>query len=128
MLRIAQALAAVLVFSVCTASFAGEANQSPSRNKPERLAWFQDLALGMFVHWGVDVQLGCVISHSMVGASDEYLERYIAELPRTFEPKRSSSPAIGRASLVSRACGTPSSRPSTTAGFACLTPKRPVST
>ncbi len=88
MLRIAQALAAVLVFSVCAASFAGEANQSPSRNKPERVAWFQDLTLGMFVHWGVDVQLGCVISHSMVGASDEYLERYIAELPRTFEPTK----------------------------------------
>jgi hypothetical protein len=36
-----------------------------SGNKPARAAWFQDLALGMFIHWSVDVQLGSVISHSL---------------------------------------------------------------
>ena len=40
-----------------------------SGNKPERLRWFGDLALGLFIHWNVDVQLGVVISHSLVGAS-----------------------------------------------------------
>jgi alpha-L-fucosidase len=55
-------------------------------NIPERNEAFMDWGLGMFIHWGVDVQLGSVISHSMVGASDEYLERYIRELPRSFDP------------------------------------------
>ncbi|UCD48699.1 MAG: alpha-L-fucosidase [Phycisphaerales bacterium] len=57
-------------------------------NKPDREQWFMDQALGMFVHWSVDSQLGSVISHSMVGASDDYLDRFINELPRTFYPER----------------------------------------
>ncbi len=55
-------------------------------NKPEREAWFTDLGFGMFIHWSYDVSLGMVISHSMVGASDDYLDRYIHELPRYFNP------------------------------------------
>jgi len=55
-------------------------------NKPEREQWFTDLGFGMFIHWSMDVQLGMVISHSMVGASEEYLDRYINELPKTFNP------------------------------------------
>ena len=57
-------------------------------NKPQRTEWFIDQALGMFVHWSVDSQLGSVISHSMVGASDDYLDRFIHELPQTFYPQR----------------------------------------
>ncbi|MDI6448908.1 alpha-L-fucosidase [Anaerobaca lacustris] len=57
-------------------------------NKPERVEWFMDQGLGMFVHWSVDAQLGSVISHSMVGASQDYLDRFILELPRTFYPER----------------------------------------
>ncbi len=56
-------------------------------NKPEREQWFTDLGFGMFIHWSFDVQLGMVISHSMVGASDDYLERYVNELPKTFNPE-----------------------------------------
>lgn len=56
------------------------------RNDPAREQEFIDWGLGMFVHWGVDVELGSVISHSMVGASDEYIERYVRELPATFNP------------------------------------------
>jgi alpha-L-fucosidase len=55
-------------------------------NKPEREQWFTDLGFGMFIHWSMDVQLGMVISHSMVGASQEYLDRYVNELPKTFNP------------------------------------------
>ncbi len=55
-------------------------------NKPEREQWFTDLGFGMFIHWSMDVQLGMVISHSMVGASDDYLDRYVNELPKTFNP------------------------------------------
>ena len=57
-------------------------------NKPERDEWFMDLGLGMFIHWSVDVSLGAVISHSMVGASDDYLARFTEQLPREFNPVR----------------------------------------
>ncbi len=55
-------------------------------NKPEREEWLRDLGFGMFIHFSFDSQLGIVISHSMVGASEEYLNRYIFELPKTFNP------------------------------------------
>jgi alpha-L-fucosidase len=64
------------------------AASSTSGNRPERATWFQDQALGLFIHWSVDSQLGSVISHSMVGASRDYLDRYIAQLPETFNPTR----------------------------------------
>ncbi len=57
-------------------------------NKPERLEWFKDLGFGMFIHFSFDSQLGVVISHSMVGASDDYLDRFVNELPKTFNPKK----------------------------------------
>ncbi|MBI4891218.1 MAG: alpha-L-fucosidase [Acidobacteria bacterium] len=59
-----------------------------SLNKPERLEWFRDLGFGLFIHWSVDSQLGVVISHSMAGASDDYNRRFIAELPKTFNPRK----------------------------------------
>lgn len=57
-------------------------------NKPEREQWFMDMGLGMFIHWSVDVQLGAVISHSMAGASEDYLQKFTTELPKTFNPKK----------------------------------------
>lgn len=58
------------------------------RNKPERVEWFRELGFGMFIHWSHDVQLGSVISHSMVGASADYLDWFVNELPLTFNPAR----------------------------------------
>lgn len=63
-------------------------DQAGNGNDPERIEWFKDMGLGMFIHWSVDSQLGMVISHSLVGASDEYKERYFNELPKTFCPKK----------------------------------------
>ena len=60
-------------------------------NKPERLQWLKDAGFGMFIHFSFDSQLGMVISHSMVGASEEYLDRFINELPRTFNPSKFSA-------------------------------------
>lgn len=57
-----------------------------NRNKPEREEWLRDLGFGLFIHWSLDSQLGTVISHSMVGASDDYMDRFINELPKTFDP------------------------------------------
>ncbi|MGJ8632659.1 MAG: alpha-L-fucosidase [Luteolibacter sp.] len=65
-----------------------EENDGKLANLPERKEEFMDWGLGMFVHWSLDAQLGSVISHSMVGASDKYIDRYINELPKTFNPKR----------------------------------------
>ena len=46
--------------------------QSPqTTNKPDRVAWFQNLGFGMFIHWNVDVSLGTVISHSMAGKTTQ---------------------------------------------------------
>ncbi len=57
-------------------------------NKPERLQWFNDLGFGLFIHWSMDSQLGSVIGHSMASASDDYLHRFIHDLPSTFNPTR----------------------------------------
>jgi len=57
-------------------------------NRPERLHWFQDQGLGLFIHWSLDSQLGTVISHSMVGASEDYLDRFVNQLPSTFHPAK----------------------------------------
>ncbi len=59
-----------------------------SGNRPERAVWFKDQALGLFIHWNIDSQLGAVISHSMVGASQDYLDHYIRQLPQTFYPTK----------------------------------------
>ena len=57
-------------------------------NEPARQEEFMDWGLGLFVHWSLDSQLGSVISHSLVGASDKYVDRFFNELPRTFNPTR----------------------------------------
>ncbi len=78
-----------LIFVICLSLLAQNVEPIPgSKNLPERLEWFRDLGFGLFVHWTLDSQLGLEISHSMVGASDDYLDRYINELPKTFNPSR----------------------------------------
>ena len=78
------ALIAALV--VCSSGLIAQHESEINLNKPEREQWFTDLGLGLFIHWSFDVQLGMVISHSVVGASQDYLDRYFNELPQTFEP------------------------------------------
>lgn len=57
-----------------------------NKNKPERETWLRDAGFGMFIHWNVDTQLGTVISHSLVGSSPSYADKYIKDLPATFNP------------------------------------------
>jgi len=57
-----------------------------NHNRPEREEWLKDAGFGMFIHWNIDVQLGMVISHSLVGSSEAYAEKYIKDLPATFNP------------------------------------------
>ena len=85
------------------ANAAGDtANVGELGNKPERLEWLRDNGFGMFLHWGVDCQLGSVISHSLVGASDDYVERYVNELPQTFYPKKFDA---GEYVRLAKTCG-----------------------
>ncbi|HEY9138665.1 MAG TPA: alpha-L-fucosidase [Terriglobus sp.] len=65
-------------------------------NKAERLEWFRDQGLGLFIHWSADSQLGTIISHSLAGASDEYVDRYYRELPKTFNPTHLDPDALAR--------------------------------
>ena len=57
------------------------------RNTSERLNWYQDLALGMYLYWTVDAPFGMVNAHSVIGASPDYLRRYFTQLPSFFNPR-----------------------------------------
>lgn len=76
-------LSFLLMLFIGLAAFAQQ-----TANKPEREQWFMDAGFGMFIHWSLDSQLGTVISHSMAGASDDYLYRFVHELPSTFNPRK----------------------------------------
>ena len=66
------------------------AQESPStnRNDPAQVEKFRDRGFGLFIHWGVDGPLGGVISHSLVGASPDYVERFFRILPEYFNPQQ----------------------------------------
>ena len=81
---------------LCVLVSAASGYAAAEGNKPEREEWFMDQALGLFVHWGVDAPLGSVISHSLAGASDAYIERYFAELPGHFRAARFDPAAWAR--------------------------------
>jgi alpha-L-fucosidase len=72
----------ILFVAVKLPLFAQEANH------PDRLEWFRDQGFGLFIHWGIDSQLGSVISHSLVGASEDYRRRFFEDLPKTFNPRK----------------------------------------
>jgi len=72
--------------SVCSQGYDRPTMSGDLRNNSEREEEFKDWALGLFVHWSFDSQLGSVISHSMDYASRDYLDRYVNELPKTFNP------------------------------------------
>ncbi|WP_420153898.1 alpha-L-fucosidase [Siphonobacter sp.] len=76
------------IFLLPLVLWAAIAAAQQTSNKPEREAWFMDLGFGMFIHWSLDSQVGAVISHSMAGASNDYLQRFTTELPKTFNPKK----------------------------------------
>ncbi|MEO8661466.1 MAG: alpha-L-fucosidase [Bryobacteraceae bacterium] len=59
-----------------------------NRNDPQRLEWFRDQGFGLFIHWTDDGLLGGVISHSLAGASEDYIQRYEQMLPGLFNPRK----------------------------------------
>ena len=77
----------LLTLQAFGAHSAVDVSKSQYKNDPALSEEFMDWGLGMFIHWSMDSQLGSVISHSMVGASEDYLDRFINELPKTFNPQ-----------------------------------------
>ena len=71
-------------------------------NDPAAVELFRDRGLGLFIHWGVDGPLGGVISHSLVGASPDYVERFFRILPGYFNPVPLPSRRMGRARQAGR--------------------------
>ena len=75
-------------FSLAQDKVNDDESSSYNKNKKEREEWLRNNNSGMFIHFSADVQLGFVISHTLVGASDDYVKRYFAELPATFNPSK----------------------------------------
>jgi alpha-L-fucosidase len=73
----------IFILSLFSFSAFGQLKNKPSLNED-----FMDMGFGIFVHWSVDSQFGSVISHSLVGASDNYVDKYFNELPKTFYPDK----------------------------------------
>jgi len=95
-------LSAALLLCVQARAVAKE-NPDPavgSLNKAARIEWFRDQGFGLFIHWGVDGQLGATISHSLVGASDDYTNRFFKDLPKTFDPEQFNPQAWARLAKV----------------------------
>lgn len=92
----------LIVLMLCTGNFLfAQKEESDNRfdgnkNKPARQEWLRDLGFGMFIHFNVDAQLGITISHSLVGASDDYMKRYFNELPKSFDPSAFNPAAIAK--------------------------------
>ena len=57
-------------------------------NDPAAVELFRDRGFGLFIHWSVDAPLGGVISHSLAGASPDYVNRFFSVLPGHFNPDR----------------------------------------
>lgn len=109
LLRLALSLAALLVATPfihaqalsaqdaqATQRLEDELAKRDNRNRPEREVWLQDAGFGLFLHFSLDSQLGISISHSLVGASEDYLQRFFHELPKTFNPDKFDARAIAR--------------------------------
>lgn len=55
-----------------------------NKNDPAEVEKFRNRGFGQFIHWGLDGSLAGVISHSLVGASPDYVERFFRLLPGYF--------------------------------------------
>ena len=101
MFPFARLISRLCCVGLCLAAVPGSPAQSTTgaaapANRAERLEWFRDQGLGLFIHWSADSQLGTIISHSLAGASDAYVDRYYRDLPKTFNPTHLDPDALSR--------------------------------
>jgi alpha-L-fucosidase len=78
-------LAALLLAScVCAAEPTGGAAPpaKPSRAQPApaRMEWFQDMKFGLFMHWGIYCELGCIESWPLVWADRKWSNPHLKTL------------------------------------------------
>ena len=74
--RILVAWLLFLGFAVATDALAGEGGQPAAKDQPAahsqpqpgRMEWFQDQKFGLFMHWGIYSELGCIESWPLVWA------------------------------------------------------------
>src|SRR3989339_2219076 len=81
-------LVSVFAMLIVSGNSSAQNKTDTGGNKPERAEWFSDLGIGMFIHWSMESQIGVEIGHSLAGASEDYINRYIDELPKLFYPKK----------------------------------------
>ena len=86
----ARVLAFAAVFFIV--AVAGWAQAAPAKatlakpgNDPQKTEIFRDAGLGLFIHWGINSQVGTEISWPLFNASNDYIEKYYA-LAKTFNP------------------------------------------
>lgn len=85
-------LSSVLLWAASVALASAQSVDTSATAQPGRsndsaaVEVFRDRGLGLFIHWGVDGSLGGVISHSLVGASPDYVQRFFETLPQYFNP------------------------------------------
>ena len=83
----ATCFAAVSLAAIAMTRIAIAAPPPKLGNRAAGVEQFRDRGLGLFIHWGVDGSLGGVISHSLVGASADYQQRFFTQLPQFFDPQ-----------------------------------------
>jgi len=62
-----------------------KATLSKPGNDPRKTEIFRDAGLGLFIHWGINSQLGTEISWPLFNAAEDYIKKYYA-LAETFNP------------------------------------------
>src|SRR5215467_14617840 len=78
----------LIAFLAVAAGLAAQTAPPRRANDSAGVELFRDRGLGLFIHWSVDGPLGGVISHSLVGASPDFVERFFRILPQHFNPNR----------------------------------------
>ncbi len=86
MVNLRSVICCILLSSIIGTGHLNAEENYPLKNDPARCNEFMDWGMGLFIHWSLDSELGSVISHSMAGASEDYLNRYVNELPGFFNP------------------------------------------
>jgi len=62
--------------------------QRDKKNNPTMEEDFLDMGIGMFIHWSIDVVIGSLASHWMIGADELQRDKLYNELPNLFNPTR----------------------------------------
>jgi alpha-L-fucosidase len=81
--------AMALAVSASSGQSSAASKPAPAKrgNPPQKTEIFRDAGLGLFIHWGINSQMGTEISWPLYHASDDFIEKYYA-LAKTFNPTR----------------------------------------